>query len=128
MPANVLIIGLEECLETELCQTLAELHHNTASEPFPGAAKCVHAIDRVAADLVFCPAESCKYEALLMELRKRGRAIPVIVVSRVPEVDHWLDAMDAGACDYCAAPFEPRMLRSIVENALRFSGVLAAAS
>jgi DNA-binding NtrC family response regulator len=128
MRTNVLVVGLDECLETELCQTLAELQHNVVSEPFSGAAKCVQAIDRVAADLVFCPAESCRYEGLLLELRKRGRKVPVVVVSRVPEVDYWLDAMDSGACDYCAAPFEPRMLRSIIENALRLSDVLAAAS
>ena len=128
MRANVLVAGLENCLENELCQTLAALHYTVVSEPFPDAAACVQAIDRVAADVVFCPAESGRYEALLLELRKRGRKVPVVVVSRAPEVDYWLDAMDSGACDYCAAPFEPRMLRSIIENALRLSDVLAEAS
>ena len=40
------------------------------------------------------------------------------MVSRFPEVSEWLDAMDAGASDYCASPFEPAQVRWILESNL----------
>ena len=58
-------------------------------------------------------------------MREQGRQIPVVVVSRLPEVEKWLDAMDAGAADYCAAPFEIRPLRSIVEATVKSPHALA---
>jgi DNA-binding response OmpR family regulator len=42
--------------------------------------------------------------------------LPVIVVSRLPETDEWLDALEAGAADYCAAPFEIIHLRWLFET------------
>jgi DNA-binding NtrC family response regulator len=42
---------------------------------------------------------------------------PVIVASRVIDLRFYLDAMDRGAFDYVAAPFEPRGLGYIVDSA-----------
>ncbi|HEY1207042.1 MAG: hypothetical protein ABSH46_22990 [Bryobacteraceae bacterium] len=72
------------------------------------------------ADLVFCGTDRQQYETILENLRRRGHNVPVVVVSRLPETGDWLDAMDAGACDYCAAPFEPRLVQRIVENTLKY--------
>jgi PleD family two-component response regulator len=36
----------------------------------------------------------------------------------LPEVDDWLDAMEAGAADYCAEPIEKRQLDWILESNL----------
>lgn len=119
MHANILITGLEETLAAELSQALVELRSTVISEPYLSADDCLKTIDRTAADLVFCTAESEAYERLLRLMRTRHRAIPVVVVSHLPEIDKWLDALDAGAHDYCAAPFEPRLMRNIVENALK---------
>ena len=44
--------------------------------------------------------------------------VPVVVVSRIPETSEWLDAIDAGATDYCAAPFEPQHISWLVQSAL----------
>lgn len=52
----------------------------------------------------------------------------MVVVSRVPEVNDWLDAMDAGAADYCAAPFEKEQLDWILESNLgRYKSAATAA-
>jgi DNA-binding response OmpR family regulator len=64
-------------------------------------------------DLVFCETHHPGLHDLL-----RAVGSPVIVVSRVPEVNDWLDAMDAGAADYCAAPFEKDQLDWILESNL----------
>jgi FixJ family two-component response regulator len=44
--------------------------------------------------------------------------LPVVIVSRLPEVSEWLDALDAGAADYCAAPFEHQHMSWLIESAL----------
>jgi DNA-binding NtrC family response regulator len=119
MHANILVTGLEESLAAELSRTLVELRSTVISEPYVSAEDCLEAIDRTAADLVFCTAESDAYEELLALMRIRRREVPVVVVSGLPEIDKWLDALDAGAHDYCAAPFEARLLRNIVENAIK---------
>ena len=64
-------------------------------------------------DLVFCETH---HPGLLKLLH--AVSSPVVVVSRVPEVNDWLDAMDAGAADYCAAPFEREQLDWILESNL----------
>jgi DNA-binding response OmpR family regulator len=64
-------------------------------------------------DLVFCETHHPGLRRLLQAVSS-----PVVVVSRVPEVNDWLDAMDAGAADYCAAPFEREQLDWILESNL----------
>jgi DNA-binding response OmpR family regulator len=63
--------------------------------------------------LAFCDITQSGLAAML-----RAISIPVVVVSRLPEVNDWLDAMDAGAVDYCAAPIEERELEWILESNL----------
>jgi DNA-binding NtrC family response regulator len=118
--ANILIVGLDETLASELGRSLRELRHSVLSEAFTCAGDCLATIERVGADLVFCGTERQQYEPILEDLRRSGQTIPVVVVSRLPETGDWLDAMDAGACDYCAAPFERRLVERIVENTLKY--------
>ncbi len=51
-------------------------------------------------------------------MKLKGLRLPVVVVSRLPEVSEWLDALDAGAADYCAAPFEHQHMSWLIESAL----------
>jgi DNA-binding response OmpR family regulator len=44
--------------------------------------------------------------------------LPFVVVTRIPETREWLDALEAGATDYCSAPIETRQLRWLMESAL----------
>lgn len=62
--------------------------------------------------VVFC---SVAPKILRKALRRFPR-LPVVVVSRLPEVRSWLDALEAGAADYCAAPFEAIHLGWILQN------------
>ncbi len=57
----------------------------------------------------------------------RFRGLPVVVVSRLPEVEGWLDALEDGAADYCAAPFEPVQLRWLLDTHTRVRNAYAAA-
>lgn len=50
----------------------------------------------------------------------------MVVVSRLPEVEGWLNALEAGAADYCAAPFEPAQLGWLLETNTRVRALAAA--
>jgi len=45
--------------------------------------------------------------------------LPVVAVSRLPEVSAWLNALELGAADYCAPPFEPAQIHWILQSALK---------
>ncbi len=67
------------------------------------------------ADIVFCRAQ---LESLNAALRiAEGR--PVIAVSQLPETSQWLDALEAGAADYCAAPFDQIHVRWLLDRHCR---------
>ncbi|MDZ4801768.1 MAG: hypothetical protein SGI92_26725 [Bryobacteraceae bacterium] len=73
------------------------------------------------AGVVFCPSNV----EIVTRLRADGPARIIIVVSRHPEVNDWLDALESGADDYCAAPFESSPLSWILQSSQR-SGQMAA--
>ena len=108
---TVLLAGIEPMLALELQQyfssrgifVVESSRHETETSPSP----------EQHFDLVFCETHHPGLQALLQAVSS-----PVVVVSRVPEVDDWLDAMDAGAVDYCAAPFEREQLDWILESNL----------
>ena len=80
--------------------------------------------DFAGADAVFCNGDSTGYPALLRHIRDARPELPVVVVTRLPETHKWLNALDAGAADYCSAPFESIQVRWIVSAILRRGGAL----
>jgi DNA-binding response OmpR family regulator len=80
-------------------------------------------IDQLRADIVFCPA----VPGLIGQALRRFRGKPVVVVSRMPEVEGWLDALEIGAADYCMSPFDAAQLKWLLETHLRSRKAVAAA-
>jgi DNA-binding NtrC family response regulator len=76
---------------------------------------CRAAVSPRAADIVFCPANSQDLKPALSQAGGR----PVIAVSRLPETALWLDALEAGATDYYAAPFEDHHIGWILDRHCR---------
>jgi DNA-binding response OmpR family regulator len=68
---------------------------------------------------LFLSADAPDFRATLSQLRESDPELPVIAVTRVPETAHWLDALDAGATDYCGAPFERVQIRWILNSVIR---------
>jgi len=67
---------------------------------------------------VFISGDAPEYRAMLSLLHEEYIGLPVIVVTRQPDVKHWLDVLESGATDYCGAPFERVQLRCILNSAL----------
>ena len=70
------------------------------------------------ADVVFCNGDGANYTLLLARMRCLWPDLPVVIVTRLPDSDKWLDALEAGASDYCSAPFERIQVRWILSAVL----------
>jgi DNA-binding response OmpR family regulator len=106
--AKVLLFGLERSLSNELNPVLEKLGQTVQIE---SSTSC--ALDHTDANVVFAAGDT------LDAVRNKRPELPVVVVSRLPEVRGWLDALEAGATDYCGAPFEPAQVRWVLDSSLR---------
>jgi DNA-binding NtrC family response regulator len=116
---NFILYDLEAPLAAQLCKAASEPGH--AFHSAVSTAECLALAKRLNAEVVFCNAEPREYRMLLNEMKRSGLCLPVVVVSRIPEVSEWLDALDAGAADYCAAPFEHQHISWLIQSALMAS-------
>jgi CheY-like chemotaxis protein len=119
--AKVLLIGLEQATASQIGRALAVERHQIEHKP-----KNVAVGDLLDADIVFAGGDGKQYMALLRGLREARPALPFVVVTRIPETSDWLDALEAGATDYCSAPFEARQLNWLMESALPRTNSVAA--
>jgi DNA-binding NtrC family response regulator len=119
--AQTVLFGLDETLSAEL-RSLLEAHQQTVYvRPFLTAPECLAVVDEVGADLVFCSSERGRYLALLEAVAEHKPDLPVVVVSRTPDTAEWLDSIEAGASDYCAAPFETSHIQWILDSVLKYN-------
>jgi DNA-binding response OmpR family regulator len=111
---RVALFALPEDLERPLAQVLREEAHKVIRKLH------LHDLRRgPKADALFLSADHPNFRGTLSQLRESHPELPVIAVTRVPETAHWLDALDAGATDYCGAPFERVQIRWILNSVVR---------
>ncbi|HLY60695.1 MAG TPA: hypothetical protein VKV95_07995 [Terriglobia bacterium] len=115
--SKIIIFGLAEALANDSKRVLAEQGHDVFSSPFLPAAQALTLIEQLQADFIFCDADPAHYIALLEAIRRVNSGLPLVVVSPQPDTHAWLDALQAGATDFCAPPFESASLRWILESA-----------
>jgi DNA-binding NtrC family response regulator len=120
--ANVILIGLEEAIATQISQALAAERHRIEQK----TARDIEALPLKAGDIVFAGGRPAEYLPLLRRVRRERPALPFVVVSRFPGTKEWLDALEAGATDYCPAPFKSRQIRRLMESALPGRGHIGA--
>jgi CheY-like chemotaxis protein len=108
----IYLVALAPDLESDLVRALSSVCHEirTVTELPSGA------------QVVFCPSNLDD----VTRLRAMEPSATIIVVSRHPEVTDWLDSIEAGANDYCAAPFEASQLQWILQSSHRASHLAAA--
>lgn len=123
---DIMLFALENTLADELAGALSFESRAFRLAPFEPTAEGVKAAVRSDTALVFCSADRQTYTLLLNLIKQEGLDLPVVVVSRHPETDEWLDAIEAGAADYCSPPFETFQISWIIDNTLKYRHPAAA--
>lgn len=111
--ARVIFSGLEPRSAARLASLLAadghEIHRETQNVPIQ---------QLVNANILFVGGEPDQYLSLLRRVRLIDRTLAFVVVARYPETSDWLEALEAGATDYCSTPFDLKMVRSMIASAI----------
>lgn len=115
--SKIVIFGLADGLADDSKKVLSEQGYDVFSSPFLPVAQALTLIQQVNADYVFCDADPAHYLVLLEAIQRVNLGLPLVVVSPQPDTNAWLDALQAGATDFCAPPFESASLRWILESA-----------
>ena len=110
---KILLLGFDNPLREDLTRVLTDLRCTVCFQSFHPNWSA-----QTDAHVVFCSGDSPHFRSVLREIGRTHADLPVVLVTRLPEVALWLDALEAGATDYCAAPFEPTQLRWILESVL----------
>jgi DNA-binding NtrC family response regulator len=121
-----MLLGLDDALASELAGILSREDLGFRSAAFHPTAEGVKLAILPGTKLVFCSAEKATYTQLLHLIEKEALGLPVVVVSRHPATDEWLDAIEAGAADYCSPPFEAFQISWIIDNTLKYRHSAAA--
>jgi len=111
--ANIVLIGVEKTIADQIRRALAVDRHRIEQKPGN-----TPVLDLTRADMIFAGGDPSQYLALLRLLRREKSTLPFVVVTSIPETTEWLNALEAGATDYCSSPFETRQIRWLMESAL----------
>jgi len=111
--AKVFLTCMEESVARELTCVLAIEKHRIERRPTDSRID-----DLLDADIVFAGDDAKQYVPLLRSVRQKRPALPFIVVTKTPDTSKWLDALEAGASDYCSAPFESRQIHWLMESVI----------
>ena len=111
--ANVLLVGVERGVAGQIDLALAAQRHRTKQAPYDIGVR-----DLSDVRVVFAGGEPSQYLPLLRRVRDARPALPFVVIARIPEITAWLDALEAGATDYCSLPIETRQIHWLMESVL----------
>jgi len=116
---RILIIEDELPMRTALAETL-QAHGYRVLTAADGASGLQRALEEKP-DLVLLDIMMPQLDgyALCRELRRRGRAVPVLMLTAKALVDDRVEGLDAGADDYLVKPFSMRELLARVRALLR---------
>lgn len=116
---RAILFGLDPAVEADLAASLREasfvVTRSTASPAAPGPGQGRDG------GIVFCP-RGAAFAAAKVAFPK----LPVVIVSRLPDTREWLEALELGAADYVAAPFECIQMRWLLESHGRPGQAMAA--
>lgn len=111
--ARVILLGLPQDLANQLTSVLHAENHQVSKKIY------IRDLQRGRTPtVVFVSGDSPEYPETLAALREIQPNVPVVVVTRMPETRQWLDALEAGAMDYCGAPFERVQVSWVMNSAL----------
>jgi two-component system response regulator FlrC len=113
---NILIVEDDDALREALCDT-AQMAGYTALPAAHGNAAlnllAENDVDLVISDIQMQPLDG---NALLREIRKRDRGLPVVLMTAYGSIQAAVDAMREGATDYLVKPFEAEVLLGHIDR------------
>ena len=110
--ARILILDMDQNLADQLGRVLTKDHHQVTR------GNCLDSRG-AETEVIFSGGDGGLYKPHLATAKRIFPHVPFIVVTRLPETRQWLDALEDGATDYCAAPFERRQIRWILQTVLQ---------
>jgi DNA-binding NtrC family response regulator len=116
--ANVFLIGLEQTIAAQISHAVSVERHRIRQKPHDVGVR-----DLTDVEFIFAGGEPALYLSLLRRVRRVLPALPFVVVTHSAETTAWLDALEAGATDYCCSPFEPRQIQWLMESAFPMRGM-----
>ena len=108
--SSIVLLGLPDDLSAALSAVLREESHQVA------LAHTLEDVRRDDPEVAFVNGDGAEFPHNVSWLLESMPRLPVVVVTRLPDSQRWLDALEAGARDYCGAPFERTQLRWILET------------
>jgi DNA-binding NtrC family response regulator len=113
--AKIVLIGLEQSDVGHISRALAVERHQVEQQ-----SRNLSVRNLRDADMVFAGGEPAGYLPLLKRVREAQPTLPFVVVTRIAEMEikEWLDALEAGATDYCSVPIETRQINWLMECAM----------
>ena len=111
--AKIVLIGLEQAVAEQICRAIAVHNHLIEQQTHSVLTR-----ELLAADIVFAGGEPTCYISLLKRVREARPSVPFVVITRTPDTREWLDALEAGATDYCSVPIDTRQLHWMLESVL----------
>ena len=109
--SRVVLLGLPDDLASSLGWVLRDQAHQVR------LARSLQDVRRDEPEVAFISGDGPEF-AVQPGFASRSRTphLPLVVVTRLPENSRWLDALEAGAKDYCGAPFEHAQLQWIMDT------------
>jgi DNA-binding NtrC family response regulator len=108
--SRVVLLGLPDDLATSLGWVLRDQTHQV---------RLAGSLQEVRGDepeVAFISGDGPEFAHHLASLRQSDPHLPLVVVTRLPDNSRWLDALEAGAKDYCGAPFEHAQMQWIMDT------------
>jgi DNA-binding NtrC family response regulator len=120
--ARVALLGFPQDLASQLSRILlAEAHTVDRKRYIQDLRK------RSRPSVVFVCADTPGFLDTVSALKDAEPGLPFVVTTRMPDPTQWLNALEAGAADYCGAPFETVQVRWIMGSVLRQQAAQVAA-
>lgn len=108
---NVYLIGLERPIADQISRIVSIERY-----PVRERSHNVNIRELDEAGMIFAGGDPAMYLALLRRVRQQQPGVPFIVVSQTNGTMAWLDALEAGATDYCPLPVQRRQIQWLMES------------
>src|SRR5580700_4790795 len=116
--ANVFLIGVEQTTAAQISRAVSAGCHKVHKEPHSAGICSLAALEIKDVEIIFAGGHPAQYLPLLRRVRQTRPALPFVVVTGSVDMKAWLDALEAGATDYCCSPLEARQIHWLMESAV----------